>query len=105
MKLTNDTLKIVFTYLSTILLLSFGFYALVIYPFVLDDLVKGAIIGFMGSAIAFMYGDQVATRTAKQSEAASASGALQAQIPYPGSTQTGLPLDPVTGGSTLGRDG
>lgn len=69
-----DTIKLIATYLITAMVLGFGYYSLVIYPYQLDDLVKGAIIGFMGSSIAFVYGDQVATRTQHQQQKAYDSG-------------------------------
>jgi len=41
-----------------------GFYALVLFPYELDDLVKGAIIGFMSTAIAFVFSQEIAKTTA-----------------------------------------
>lgn len=52
------------TYLIALLVLLGGWYALVIYPFELDDLVKGAIIGFMSAAISFVFGQEIAKATA-----------------------------------------
>lgn len=70
----TDTLKLWFTYGITFFILGGGFYALVIYEYQLDDLVKGAFLGFMGAAIAFVYGDQAATRTAVQQQKAYDAG-------------------------------
>lgn len=53
--MTIDTIRAVMTYLIAILILVGGFYALVIYPFVLDDLVAGAIISFMTLAVKFVF--------------------------------------------------
>ena len=57
-----DAMRALFTYAIAILILTGGFYALVIYPFTLDDLVKGAIIGFM--ALGLLYVPQLATISA-----------------------------------------
>jgi len=69
-----------------------GFYSLVIYPFVLDDLVKGAIIGFMGSALTWEFGSQVAGATARQQQGATAAGAV-AGATIPSITPIELPPD------------
>jgi len=65
-----DLLKVIFTYSVTVFILASGFYALVLYQYTLPDIVQGAFIGFMGAAIAFVYGDQVATRTSHAQQAA-----------------------------------
>ena len=62
--MTADTFRAAATYLIAILVLIGGFYALVLFPFVLDDLVKGAIIGFMSAAISFVFGQEIAKATA-----------------------------------------
>ena len=69
-----DTLKVIFTYTVTVFILASGFYALVLYQYALPELVQGAFIGFMGAAIAFVYGDQVATRTSHAQQRAFDSG-------------------------------
>ena len=58
-----DALRAVFTYCVVILTLAGGFYAIVLAPFVLDDLSKGALIGFMGMALNFAFGAEVAKQT------------------------------------------
>jgi hypothetical protein len=58
-----DAMRALFTYSIAILILVGGFYSLVIYPFALDDLVKGAIIGFMSAAISFVFGQEIAKAT------------------------------------------
>ena len=62
--MTVDVFRAVFTYVIAILILLGGFYALVIYPYDLDELVKGAIIGFMSAAISFVFGQEIAKATA-----------------------------------------
>ncbi len=59
-----DTFRAVATYLIAVMILGGGFYALVIYPYDLDELVKGAIIGFMSAAISFVFAQEVAKATA-----------------------------------------
>lgn len=59
-----DVFRAVATHLIVVMILAGGFYALVIYPFELDDLVKGAIIGFMSAAISFAFGQEIAKATA-----------------------------------------
>jgi ABC-type uncharacterized transport system permease subunit len=59
-----DATRALFTYLIAVLILVGGFYALVVYPFELDELVKGAIIGFMSAAISFVFGQEIAKATA-----------------------------------------
>jgi hypothetical protein len=58
-----DVLRATATYLIALLVLIGGFYALVLYPFELAELTKGAIIGFMSSAIAFVFGQEIAKAT------------------------------------------
>lgn len=57
-------MRALFTYVIAILILIGGFYALVLYELELDDLVKGAIIGFMSAAISFVFGQEIAKATA-----------------------------------------
>jgi hypothetical protein len=76
--MANADVKQAFTYLYAFVVFGGVFYALVIYPYQLDDLVKGALIGWATLAINSVFSDQVAQRTAKDSAAASAEGAKQA---------------------------
>jgi hypothetical protein len=85
----SDVTKI-FAYIIALAILVGTYYALVPYPYALDADVKLWLTGAAGSALTFVFGDQVASRTAKQSEAASASGAAQAL--------TTPPSAPVEGG-------
>jgi hypothetical protein len=59
-----DGFRAISAMVIAVLVLAGGFYALVLYPFVLDDLVKGAIIGFMSTAIAFVFSQEIAKTTA-----------------------------------------
>ena len=58
-----DALRATATYIVVYLVLIGGFYAIVLAPFVLDDLSKGALIGFMGMALNFAFGAEVAKQT------------------------------------------
>ncbi len=60
----TDSFRVGITYLTAILILAGGWYSLVIYEFTLDDLVKGAIIGFMSAAISFVFTQETAKTTA-----------------------------------------
>lgn len=62
--MTADTFRAAMTYLIAILVLIGGFYSLVLYPYELAELVKGAIIGFMSAAISFVFGQEIAKATA-----------------------------------------
>jgi ABC-type uncharacterized transport system permease subunit len=59
-----DATRALLTYVFALLVLVGGFYSLVIYPYDLDELVKGAIIGFMSAAISFVFGQEIAKTTA-----------------------------------------
>lgn len=59
-----DATRALLTYVFALLVLIGGFYALVIYEYDLDELVKGAIIGFMSAAISFVFGQEIAKTTA-----------------------------------------
>ncbi len=59
-----EAMRALLTYVFALLVLIGGFYALVIYPYDLDQLVKGAIIGFMSAAISFVFGQEIAKATA-----------------------------------------
>jgi ABC-type uncharacterized transport system permease subunit len=91
-----DMVKLLFTYTITLLILLGGFYALVIYKFDLDQLVKGALIGFMGMSINFLYGEQVSTRTSHQQAAATAASVNTVPNGPTTTTATGGPTPSVT---------
>jgi len=60
----------VFAYFISALILAGTYYALVLYPLVLDADIKLWLTGLAGAATTFVYGDQVASRTARQTSAA-----------------------------------
>lgn len=69
-----EAARVLLTYIVVLAVLGGGFYALVIYPYELDQLVKGAVIGFMGSAMTWVFGSATASATARQSERATQAG-------------------------------
>lgn len=84
-----DAIKLIFTYLIALAILIGTYYALVLSPFVVDDDVKLWLTGAAGAAIGFVFGEQIAMRTARQSESAGKQGAEQAlSAPPPTSTMT-----------------
>lgn len=90
-----DALRAGMTYLIAVLVLIGGFYALVLYPFILDDLVKGAIIGFMSAAISFVFGQEIAKATS-----VATTKALMTQGPEQTTTvDAGPPITVTTGGN------
>ena len=87
----TDAARVIATYLIALLVLGGGFYALVLYPFVLDDLVKGAIIGFMSAAISFAFGQEIAKTTATAT-----TKALMTQTPETTTVSAGPPVTITT---------
>lgn len=85
----TDAIKTLFALGMTAFIQFSGFYALVLNQYVLDDLVKGAIIGMMTGSLAWLYGDQTASRTAARQQKAFDSG-LGATPNAPGA-----PVDPT----------
>ena len=65
-----DTIKLVFSYLTALALIAGTYYALVLYPYVLDPEVKLWLTGAAGGAIAFVFGDQIATRAKVEQQSA-----------------------------------
>lgn len=84
----EDVARTIWGHLIVLVTLAGGFYALVLYPLILDDLTKGAIIGFMGAAIQWEFNNQVATSTAKQQQTAVHNG-------MNGSAVIPAPVDPI----------
>jgi len=64
----------IFAYCISALILAGTYYALVLYPLVLDADIKLWLTGLAGAATTFVYGDQVASRTARQTSAAISTG-------------------------------
>jgi hypothetical protein len=64
------TARILLPYLVVVMVLAGTFYALVLYPFQLDDLTKGFFIGASGAAIQWVFGTATSSATARQQQAA-----------------------------------
>jgi len=64
----------VFAYIVAALILVGVYYALVIYPYVLDPEVKLWLTGIAGGAATFIFGDQAASRAARATTAAINTG-------------------------------
>ena len=71
----TDTARSIWGHLTVYLILAGTFYSLVVYPYELSELVKGAFIGFSGTAIAWEFGTAVAGATARQQDQAAKQGA------------------------------
>ena len=93
--MTGDQTRSLWGHITVYLILAGTFYALVIYPYELSELVKGAFIGFSGTAIAWEFGTAVANATAKQQQNATAEGAAAGAM-VPSSTTTVSAGPPVT---------
>jgi hypothetical protein len=65
-----ETLKILYTYAIASFIVVGTYYALVIYPYVLDSDVKLWLTGASGGALAFVFGDQIASRTKTEQQSA-----------------------------------
>jgi hypothetical protein len=63
-----------FAYLVAAAILIGTYYALIVYPYQLDADVKLWLTGLSGAASGFIFGDQVASRTARQTNAAISTG-------------------------------
>jgi hypothetical protein len=71
-------------YLAALAILAATYYALVLYPFALDADIKLWLTGLSGSAATLIFSDQVASRTARQGQAAYDKG-----VQTPSVTATG----------------
>jgi len=63
-------IKVFFTYSIATFLIVGTYYALVIYPFELSDSVKLWLTATSGGAIAWVFGDQIASRVQHQQQTA-----------------------------------
>lgn len=68
--MSNDTAVRWFTHLVALAILTATFYALVIYPYVIETDVKLFLTGLSGTASLYLFGDQLQRSTAKRSEEA-----------------------------------
>jgi hypothetical protein len=66
----QDTLKVLYTYAIATFIIASTFYALVIYPYELSDSVKLYLTTSSGGAMAFIFGDQIASRVRHEQQSA-----------------------------------
>lgn len=87
-------------HLFALAVLAVAFYGLVLYPFELDQLVKGALIANMGMALQWEFGSAVAGSTARQQQRATEGGANAAMTTPPTTTtvDAGPPVTVTTNG-------
>ena len=78
-----DLLKTIFTYSIAIIVVVGGGLMVAIYGNVMDKLVVGAVIGFMGMALNWTFGETTRSSTARQT-----TRALMTQAPTGGPTYT-----------------
>jgi hypothetical protein len=85
-----NTLKLVLSYLIALGIVAGTYYALVLYPYVLDSDVKLWLTGAAGGALAFVFGDQTATRSKIEQQSAFSQGLHATPIsePLPEQDQT-----------------
>jgi len=70
-------------YITALAILAATYYALVLYPFALDADIKLWLTGLSGSAATLIFSDQVASRTARQGQAAFDKGLATPTPPAP----------------------
>ncbi len=71
----TDTIKALFTYVIALVIIVGGFIFLYATQGNTDQLLAGAVIGFIGSAIQFVFNRETQTQTARQVERSTAAGA------------------------------
>lgn len=89
---TNRAMVVtIFTYIFALAVFGMSFYGLVIYPFVLDDIVRGYLIAAGTGAAGFVFGNEIA----KQAAGSFAKGLM---TPVP--TANGTTVSPPAGAAT-----
>lgn len=78
-----DTFRVIATYVVAILVLIGGWWTLTLYEYDLDDLVKGAVIGYIGAVIQWVFGSEIAKATANATYKALNTPVPPAQEPEP----------------------
>jgi hypothetical protein len=93
----TDSTKVFFVYGIAVLVLAGAFYGLVVYPYELDPLVKGALIAAATAAYTFVFGQEIAKATAVASQKAFDKGVM---TPSPSAPSNGtIANNPVPGGT------
>jgi hypothetical protein len=78
-----DTLKLTLSYVIALGVIGFTCYALVLHPFVVETDVKLWLTGAAGGALAFVFGDQTATRSKIEQQSAFTKGLNATPNPLP----------------------
>lgn len=91
--MNRETIRYVIGVLFAVMVFACGFYALVPYPFELDDLVKGAMISLMTLSAQFVYGEALAHSVSRRNQASFDAGQA--------STTTMAPEDSTTTTTTI----
>ena len=78
----SDSIRLIFSYIMAFAIWAGTYYALVVYPYVLDADVKLFLTGSAGAATLFIFGDQVANRTRQDQSEAYTKG-LNTPVPSP----------------------
>ena len=102
----DTTVKTLATYAFAFAVLFVAYHGLVLYEFELPDLVQGALIAWAGSAIAFVFGQEIAKATAAASQRAYDKGVATPTLPSTTTTTSeGPPATSTTTtvGGTAGR--
>lgn len=94
--MTSESAKGVWPHIIAVLVLVAGFYSLVLYPYVLDDLVKGAIINMMGAAVLYEFGAGLSGQTSRQQQAATDAGAAAGAMVPTTTVSAGPPVTVTT---------
>lgn len=82
-----------------VLVFGCGFYALVPYPFELDDLVKGAMISLMTLSAQFVYGEALAHSVSRRNQQSYDAGQASSTTvaPEDATTTTTISMEPTGG--------
>lgn len=86
--MNRETIRYVIGVAFAVMVFAAGFYALVPYPFELDDLVKGAMISLMTLSAQFVYGEALAHSVSRRNQASFDAGAASEQKEVPGDPRT-----------------
>ena len=80
---SRETIRYVLGVAFAVMVFACGFYALVPYPFELDDLVKGAMISLMTLSAQFVYGEALAHSVSRRQQASFDAGVTSTEPSVP----------------------
>ena len=99
--MNRETIRYVIGVAFAVMVFACGFYALVPYPFELDDLVKGAMISLMTLSAQFVYGEALAHSVSRRNQQSYESGQASTTTMAPEDSTTTVVVEPKQEG-TLG---